>query len=61
MLRYAGEEIFNRAHLIRLTDETKGDGIDLEVKRGNEVVHFKAKEGKLGIVIENLPLAKVPE
>ena len=54
--RYSGKEIVNAAQLVRVIGETKGDSIELEVKRGEEVLHFKAKEGRLGVGLANRPL-----
>ena len=60
MRRYNGQEITKSAALVKLTGETKGDAIPLELQRGEEILKLAAKPGRLGLVLEDSakPLAK---
>ena len=55
IVRYAGEEIMNIAQFSRVRKAAKGDGVDLEVRRGEKVMRFKVKAGMLGVVLGNQP------
>jgi len=55
-LSYQGQAITSADQLIKLTSEEKGETIPLEVRRGEAVLKFTLKPGKLGTRIENRPL-----
>jgi tetratricopeptide (TPR) repeat protein len=53
--RYNGQEITKVADLVKLTGESKGDAIPLEIQRGDETLKFTAKPGRLGLALEDRP------
>ncbi len=55
-VNYNGQTITSTAQLIRLTSESIGEAIPLEVLRADKKLTFTAKPGKLGTRIENRPL-----
>ena len=53
--RYNGEAITKKAQIVKLTGESKGEAIPLEIQRGTETLKLTAKPGRLGLVVENKP------
>ena len=53
--RYNGQEITKLTDLIKLTGESKGEAIPLEIQRGTETLKFTAKPGRLGLALEDRP------
>ena len=58
---YNGEAITSMNQFIRLTSESKGEVIALEVLRAGKRLTFTAKPGKFGTRIENRPLPPATE
>lgn len=56
-VRYNEQPITSTAQLIRLTGESTGDAIPVEMRRGEQTLKLTAKAGRFGIAIENRPLA----
>ena len=51
--RYNGEAIIKGEQLVKLTGETKGEAIPVEIQRGSETLKLIAKPGRLGLMLEN--------
>lgn len=58
---YNGQTISSTSQIVRLTGESKGESVPLEVLRGGKKHVFAAKPGKLGTRIENRPLPPTTE
>ena len=53
--RYNGEAITKVSQIVKLTSESKGGAIPVEIQRGTEILKLTAKPGPLGLIVKNKP------